>query len=395
MSKVFITEFDLSSVYGVGINAFEEALYLSKSGIHSTQNFGFAKDVPIRSIGLLPNFNQSYDSPMGRLIYSMDELGQRTQIKNISVDGVIIGKGSPEFSLKQFKEVSIAASSNQRHDKIVSDIDVMKNFLSEINIQYPNDQIFFNSNTCATGLVSLGMAYDRIKHGFWKCALVITYDLLGFKNQILSLSSLRALSMRTTDPTLSSCPFSLERDGMVKSEGINIFLLEAESEKIKIGYGEIAGWACTNDAYLPTDINPDLLSMTNCIESALKNSKISASEITHINTHGSSTKQNDLQESKSLLKVFGENLMKIPASALKWQMGHSTFASGGFSVISSLLMFKKNVIFPTRIITPDPECKLNFLNTTTVNTSNRYSLINAFGFGGHNACMVLKNTTDN
>ena len=211
---------------------------------------------------------------------------------------------------------------------------------------------------------------------------------------LAGFSKAKALSTRNDDPTRASRPFDLKRDGFVISEGAGIIVLEelssAISRKAKI-YAEIVGYGMTGDAYHITAPAPGGEGGVRAMKAALADANIAPSEIDYINAHGTSTPLNDKGETQAIKTVFGEAAYKIPISSTKSMTGHALGASGGIELVATCLMIKKRKIHPTiNYEYPDPDCDLDYVPNEPREKEIRYALSNSFGFGGHNAVLIIK-----
>ena len=209
-------------------------------------------------------------------------------------------------------------------------------------------------------------------------------------------NAMHALSTRNDDPATASRPFDKDRDGFVMGEGAGGLILEelehAKARGAKI-YAEIAGGGVSADAYHMTAPHPDGLGAILAMRHALADAGLKLEDIDHINTHGTSTPVGDIAEPKAILGLFGEQAYKININSTKSMTGHLLGAAGAIEAIASVMAVRNNIVPPTiNHFTDDPELdpKLNFTfhkaHERVVNTA----LSNTFGFGGHNATLIVK-----
>jgi 3-oxoacyl-[acyl-carrier-protein] synthase II len=205
---------------------------------------------------------------------------------------------------------------------------------------------------------------------------------------------MKALSRRNDDPTKASRPFDKDRDGFVMGEGCGIVILEelehAKNRGAKI-YAEVVGYGLTSDAYHITapDSNGD--GAKRCMEMAIKDAKIQPDMVDYINAHGTSTPYNDVLETKAIKSVFGKHAYNLHISSTKSMTGHLVGAAGSVETGICALSLKNGIIPPTiNLDERDPECDLNYTPNKSVQKDIRYALNNSFGFGGTNACILLK-----
>lgn len=209
---------------------------------------------------------------------------------------------------------------------------------------------------------------------------------------------LGALTTRNELKGKACRPFERQRSGAVLGEGAGIVVLEelehAKKRRAKI-YCEMVGFGSSLDAYKPTDPDPDGLGAMTAIKGALNSAGITPEEIDYVNAHGTSTPKNDEVETKVLKNVFGKRAYKIPVSSTKSMIGHLIAAAGAVEIIACLLGFEKNIIPPTiNYIQPDSYCDLDYVPNKSRKWSGEYILKNSFGFGGQNACIILKRWND-
>ncbi|MCX8130876.1 MAG: beta-ketoacyl-ACP synthase II [Clostridia bacterium] len=196
------------------------------------------------------------------------------------------------------------------------------------------------------------------------------------------------------DPHDASKPFDLERDGFVMGEGAGILVLEELEYALKRGadiIAEIVGYGCTNDAYHITAPAEGGEGGARCMKLAIEDAGISPVDIGYINAHGTSTELNDKNETTAIKTVFKEHAFKLPVSSTKSMTGHLLGAAGAIEALITALALKEGFIPPTiNYKTPDPECNLNYVPNNGISANINYALTNSFGFGGHNATLVLK-----
>jgi 3-oxoacyl-[acyl-carrier-protein] synthase II len=211
---------------------------------------------------------------------------------------------------------------------------------------------------------------------------------------VAGFAAARALSTRNDEPEKASRPFEKNRDGFVMGEGAGVVVLEEYEHAKRRGapiLAEIVGYGTSGDAYHMTAPAPGGEGAARAIRNALKDAGVSPEQIEYINAHGTSTKFNDLYETMAIKSVFGEHAYRVKISSIKSMIGHLLGAAGGVEVVSSILTILNGVIPPTiNYEEPDPECDLDYTPNQAVEMPVNYVLKNSFGFGGTNACLVLK-----
>jgi 3-oxoacyl-[acyl-carrier-protein] synthase II len=209
-------------------------------------------------------------------------------------------------------------------------------------------------------------------------------------------NAMKAMSERNDDPATASRPYDKDRDGFVMGEAAGMLVLESLDHAIARGariYAEVAGCGATADAYHITAPHPDGLGAKNVMLAALEDAGMRPDEIDYINTHGTSTPIGDGAEVKAITQVFGEHAYKLNISATKSMTGHCLGAAGVIESIASTMAVIHDVVPPTiNHFTDDPDIdpKLNFTFNKPQHRTVRAALSNTFGFGGHNACMIVR-----
>jgi 3-oxoacyl-[acyl-carrier-protein] synthase II len=205
--------------------------------------------------------------------------------------------------------------------------------------------------------------------------------------------SARALSNRNDDPPRASRPWDKDRDGFVLSEGAGVLIIEEYERAKRRGapiYAELLAVGSTADAYNITAPHPEGMGAARAVTNALKEARLNPSQIDYVNAHGTSTELGDIAETKALKLAFGEHARKLAISSTKSMLGHLLGASGGVELIATILTIKHRVIHPTiNLDTADPQCDLDYVPKRAREMRVRHAISNSFGFGGHNASVVV------
>ena len=245
---------------------------------------------------------------------------------------------------------------------------------------------------CAAGLYAVCEAVSFIQSGLIDAAIAGGVESTMTPFVVGGYDKLRVLSTRNDAPKTASRPFDRDRDGFVISEGCALFALESYDSALQRGaniLGEISGFSLSCDASHITspDLSGDVMAST--MEQAIHSASISTNEIDYVNAHGTSTKINDLVEAKAINKVFGDLESPVAVTAIKSMLGHSLGASGALALAASLQSLSKNIIPPTiNTSNLDDECNIALVGNRAEHKICNHVLTNAFGFGGHNACVV-------
>ncbi len=261
------------------------------------------------------------------------------------------------------------------------------------NLRGPN---FAVVSACASSTNAIIESFNLLRLG--KADILVT----GGSEAVISeagvggFNAMKAMSERNDDPKTASRPYDKDRDGFVMGEGSGVIIMEelehAKARGAKI-YCEIMGGGATADAHHITAPHPDGLGATNVMLVALDDANMKPEEIDYINTHGTSTPIGDGAEVKAITKVFGEHAYKLNISATKSMTGHCLGAAGVIETIACIQAVVNDIVPPTiNHFTDDPELdpKLNFTFNKAQRRTVNAALSNTFGFGGHNACVIVK-----
>jgi 3-oxoacyl-[acyl-carrier-protein] synthase II len=252
---------------------------------------------------------------------------------------------------------------------------------------------FAVATACASAANSIGEALRAIRYGDADVmvaggseAALTPMGLAGFQN-------MRALSFRSDAPQQASRPFDIGRDGFVLAEGAGIVVLEELEHARRRGakiYGELMGYGSSGDAGHITQPDEEGRGAARAMAMALEDASLAPEAVGYINAHGTSTPLGDKAETKAIKKVFGEHAWQLAVSSIKSHLGHSLGASGGIELVACAMTLERNVIPPTiNLETPDPECDLDYTPNQPRELVVDAVMSNSFGFGGHNASLVL------
>lgn len=247
---------------------------------------------------------------------------------------------------------------------------------------------------CTTGVNAIGEAVRMIQREDADIMLAGSSEAVVTPLALGGFNSMKALSTRNDAPQKASRPFDKNRDGFVLSEGAGVVVMEEFEIARKRGaniYAEVLGYGLDSDAYHIAAPEPNGEGAMRCMASAMKDARCNPEEIGYINAHATSTPLGDNIEMKAVKKVFGHHAPKIPISSTKSMLGHQLGASGSVEIIICALVIKNGVLPPTiNYETRDPECDgLDFVPNVAREKKAEKCLSNSFGFGGHNASIVL------
>ena len=255
-------------------------------------------------------------------------------------------------------------------------------------------------SACASSTNAIVSAMDNLKLG--KADIIIT----GGAEAVIGaagmggFNAMKAMSERNDDPKTASRPYDKDRDGFIMGEAAGVLVLEEYEHAKRRGakiYCEVVGGGATADAYHLTAPHPDGLGAKNVMIAALRDAEMQANEIDYINTHGTSTPLGDIAEAKAITEVFGEHAYNLNISSTKSMTGHCLGAAGVIEAIACIQSVIHDIVPPTiNHFTDDPELdsRLNFTFNTAQKRVVNAALSNTFGFGGHNACVIVKKFKD-
>ena len=262
----------------------------------------------------------------------------------------------------------------------------------EFNLRGPNMCIV---TACATSNHNIGEAWRMIKYGDADAFIaggsestICPMGLAGFGN-------MKALSMRNDEPERASRPFDVDRDGFVMGEGAGVVVIEelehAKARGARI-YAELTGYGVSADAYHLTSPHPEGDGARRCMEMALKHSKLNPEQVDYVNAHGTSTGLGDVCETKAIKRVFGDYAKNgLLVSSTKSMTGHLLGAAGGVELAACVKAINEGIVPPTiNLDNPDPQCDLDYVPHTAREVKVRRALTNSFGFGGHNASLLVE-----
>ena len=251
-------------------------------------------------------------------------------------------------------------------------------------------------SACASSTNAMMEAFNLIRLGMADIILAGGAESVISEAGVGGFNAMKALSERNDDPKTASRPYDKDRDGFVMGEAAGVVVLEelshAKARGAKI-YCEISGCGATADAHHITAPHPEGLGAKNVMQAALKDAKMQPGDIDYINTHGTSTPLGDVAEVKAIVDVFGDHAYELNISATKSMTGHCLGAAGVIEAIACIMSVRHDVVPPTiNHFTDDPELdpRLNFTFHKAQKRKVNAALSNTFGFGGHNACVIVK-----
>lgn len=411
LKRVVVSGLGAITPLGGNVSEYWHALEAGVSGCDVTKQFDASKfktrfACEVKNFDPVAYFDRKEARKMDRYcqfaLVASDEAVKDAGISNTNVNpdrvGVIFGSGIGGLITFQEEVVNFAAGDGTPRfnpffiPKMILDIAA-----GQISMRHgfrgPN---FAVVSACASSTNAIIDAFDNIRLN--KADIVIT----GGSEAVISaagvggFNAMKALSERNDDPKTASRPFDKDRDGFVMGEGAGVLILESLEHALARGakiYCEIAGGGATADAYHITAPHPEGLGAKNVMIAALADAGLQPADIDYINVHGTSTSLGDVAETKAILSVFGNEAYNLNISSTKSMTGHCLGAAGALEALACILAVTKDIIPPTiNHFTDDPELdpKLNFTFNKAQYKTVRAAVSNTFGFGGHNASVVIK-----
>ena len=250
------------------------------------------------------------------------------------------------------------------------------------------------ASACATGTNAIGEGAERIRAGTAEIMICGGVESVMHPLTLAALSNMGAVSRRNDEPERASRPFDADRDGFLMAEGSGVLILESLEHAQERGASiraEVLGYGSSCDAFHITAPDEEGAGAARSMQTALDDAGLAPEEIDYINAHGTSTPLNDRMETRAIRRVFGKHAYKLPISSTKSMIGHLMGAAGTVEAIACAKTLETGVLHPTiNYETPDPDCDLDYVPNESRKTDPRIVLSNSFGFGGHNATLILR-----
>ena len=250
------------------------------------------------------------------------------------------------------------------------------------------------TTACAASANALGEAKNMIQNGIVDMVIAGGTESGTTAMTIGAFAQIRALSTNNENPQKACRPFDKDRDGFVMGEGSTVLVMESEESAINRGvdiYGYVSGYGASTDAHHITAPAEGGRGAVDAMKKALFDAELTPNDIDYINAHGTSTPANDKNETAAIKTVFSEKAYDVNISSTKSMTGHLLGGGGAFESLVSLLSLKNNIIPPTiNLNNPDEECDLNYTPNIPLEKDLSTAMSNSFGFGGHNACVVMR-----
>ncbi|HEY8414317.1 MAG TPA: beta-ketoacyl-ACP synthase II [Thermaerobacter sp.] len=406
--RVVITGVGAVTPLGVGVDTLWEGVLAGRSGIRRITRFD-PSPFPSQIAGEVPDFDPTafIDRKDARRMdrftqFAVASVAMALRDARLDLDrvdrervGVTMGTGIGGIETFVEQAAVMAARGPDRVSPFFIPMMIANMAAGQVAIRFgargPNSTLV---TACAASAHAVGEAFRTLQRGEADVmitggaeASIVPLGLAGF-------CAMKALSTRNDDPAGASRPFDRGRDGFVMAEGAGALILETLEHARRRGapiYAEIAGYATTADAYHITQPAPGGEGGARAMQAAIADAGIRPEQIDYINAHGTSTPQGAVAETQAIKRVFGEHAYRLAVSSTKSMTGHLLGAAGAVETILTALALRDGVLPPTiNLEEPDPECDLDYVPNRARRRAITYALSNSFGFGGQNACLVLR-----
>jgi 3-oxoacyl-[acyl-carrier-protein] synthase II len=406
--RVVVTGIGLITPLGTGIQKTWEGICKGASGIERISSFdaaGYASQVA----GEVKDFNPEdfierkeikkmdifIQYALGAGTMAVENAGLKVSEGNADRVGVIVGAGIGGINTIERYHSVLLESGQRRISPFFIPMLITNLAAGQISMRFgargPNSCV---TTACAAGTHAIGDSFKIIQRGDADAMIAGGSESAITPLTIAGFANMKALSTRNDAPQQASRPFDSERDGFVIGEGAGILVLEELEAALRRGvkiYAEIVGYGLTADAYHMTAPDPEGRGVVNCMRMALRDAGLDPEAIDYINAHGTSTPYNDKHETAAIKQVFGDHAYALAVSSTKSMTGHLLGAAGGIEAAFCALALAEGVIPPTiNYEKPDPECDLDYVPNHARHIELNTVLSNSFGFGGTNACIVMK-----
>ncbi len=405
MRRVAVTGIGAVCALGVGADVVFDALVQGRSGVHDITAFD-ASHYSTRFAATLDDWDPSawIDAKEARRLSRFQQFAivaadEAIAMSGLAIDesnadrvGVIVGSGIGGLHAMEEQLYVLHERGPGRVSPFLVPMMIVDLAAGHISIRHGARGINYAPvSACATGNHAIGEAAEAIRRGDADVVITGGFDCGVTPLGLAGFCAARALSTRNDDPAAASRPFDADRDGFVMGEGGGILVLEAWDHAVARGadiLAEVAGYGATADAYHMTAPAPDGRGAKAAMRRALEQARLAPDAISYINAHGTSTPLGDIAETEAIKAVFGAKTP--PVSSTKSMTGHCLGGAGALEAVVCVQAIRRGVVPPTiNLETPDPACDLDYVPNIAREMLVTAALSNSFGFGGHNACLIL------
>ncbi|MCL6633776.1 MAG: beta-ketoacyl-ACP synthase II [Alicyclobacillus herbarius] len=406
--RVVITGLGAVTPLGNDVSTFWDNLVAGRSGISRIESFDVS-NLPVQIAGQVKEFEvEKYLDPkearridrfaqfaIAAAAQALKDSGLDINEENADRVGVYIGSGIGGIQTLLENHIVLRERGPRRVSPFMIPMMIANMASGHVSIltgaRGPNSA---SVSACATSTNAIGDAYKIIERGAADAMLAGGSEAAIVDLAIAGFANMKALSTRNDEPTRASRPFDKDRDGFVMSEGAGVLMLESLEHALARGariYAEIVGYGMSGDAYHITATPPDGSGAYRAMREALRDAGLRPEDVDYINAHGTSTELNDKSETLAIKELFGEHAYRLAISSNKSMIGHMLGAAGGVEAVATVKTLVEGILPPTiNYETPDPECDLDYVPNQARQAQPRVAMSNSFGFGGHNAAIILK-----
>ncbi len=404
--RIVITGLGVLAPNGNNVPSYWEALLAGKSGIGTITRFDL-DDFTVQIAGELKDFHAEEFLDPAQIrkldpfsIYALVASQEAWNQSGLSIDqedptriGVMLGTGVGGIQTLENQHTTLQTRSARRVSphfvpKMIANIAGAQVSI-RFGLEGPNQTV---TSACASATDAIGLAARLMQYGDADVMICGGSEASITPLTIAGFANMKALSKRNDAPEEASRPFDRDRNGFVLGEGAGILVLETLEHARNRGaniLAELIGYGASDDAFHVTQ--PSLAGPARAIELALKDGDVNPEAVDYINAHGTSTPFNDKNETAAIREVFGSAATNVKISSTKSMTGHLLGASGGIEAVATVMALQHQVAPPTiNYTTPDPECDLYYIPNNPESFSIQIALSNSFGFGGHNAVLLMK-----
>lgn len=406
MRRVAITGIGVVSPVGVGVAPFWDSLQNGRSGVGPIEHFD-ASEFPtqiaayVRDFDATATIDKKEARRMARFqqfaVVAADEAvadsGLEFDEEEADRVGVIVGSGIGGLGLMEEQHRILLEKGPRRISPFLVPMMITDLAAGHISIRHGAKGINYSPvSACATGSHAIGEGFEAIVRGTANVIIAGGFDAGVTPLGVGGFCAARAMSTRNDEPLRASRPFDVDRDGFVIGEGGAVLVLEEWERASARGaniYAEVVGYGASGDAFHITSPEPSGDGAARAMKHALERARLSGDSVDYINAHGTSTSQGDVIETKAIKRVFGSNVPVV--SSTKSMTGHLLGGAGAIEAAACTLALLNGVVPPTiNLENQDPECDLDYVPNTAREIDLQVVMSNSFGFGGHNATLVIR-----
>jgi len=408
MERVVITGMGVVSPLGNTVNTFWNQLIKGESGISQIDTFDVSRH-KTKIAGLVRNFDA--DGLFGRkearrmdrfcqfALAAAEQAWEDSELSHEQVDkeriGVYVGSGTGGIQTLYDQIAIIQERGPERVSPTLVPMMISNMAAACISMKFGALGPSLSPVTaCSIGNTAIGEAFRSIRSGLSDIVIAGGSEAAVTEISLASFGNATALSTRNDDPTRASRPFDAGRDGFVMAEGAGILVIESLTHALQRNariYAEVIGYGASSDAYHMVATHPEGNGAYRAMKLAIQEAGIGINEVDVISAHATSTEIGDRSETLAIKRLFGENAYRIPITANKSMIGHLLGASSAVEAIALVKSLQENIIPPTiNQERMSPECDLDYVPNKARKATLNLGLSNSFGFGGHNAVIVLK-----